>query len=137
MTNKSKVKPEKLKNGVKKQFLSLSYKSPHIKIPSNAKAVIYSKGIKHVAYLSDGDDHGGPSLTNSIEYAVVELSKLLGNHPEDVTVLQLNYEKDIYDLVTFKDGDPIWNKFDNTKLLTSMKVWLNLTDYEESLFLED
>lgn len=113
-----------------KSYIHLTYRNPNN--TSKAKVVIFSKGNRHSAFISDADDNVGMSLTNSIEYAVIDLSKKLGVHPENIQVFQLDYNRDMYESVKFVNGNPNWSDIGNDKILSEMGNWLNLTEDEKS-----
>lgn len=117
-----------------KKHIQLSYGVPHLNKRSSASVVIYSKSGKHSVFLRESEDNEGMSLTNSIEFAVIELSKYLGCHPEVLQVFQLDYHTEEYDLVKFKEGNPTWVPTPNSKLLSLITSWIGLSEEDEKHF---
>jgi hypothetical protein len=119
---------------MKKSYFELTYSVPHLNKPSIVDAVVYNKAGKYSVMFKESVNNIGMSLTNGIEYAVIALSKKLGIHPENLQVFQLDVERDQYDYVQFKDGNPQWLAFDNSDILPMLIDWMQLTEEEEQSF---
>ena len=117
-----------------KKYYPLPFNVPHLKFKTEASAVVFSKGTKHVVFIEESKTNEGMSLTNSIEFAVIQLSKLLGVHPEVMKVFQLDLYRDAYDLVEFKDGNPSWVPVENSNVMQLVTSWLHLTKDDENQF---
>jgi len=126
---------------MKRNFLSLEYFSDGRAVPTKASVVVFSKSTRHLFFIEEDKDNPGISLTNSIEWAVIELLKRFECDTSESKFLQFDHERLEYDLVEFPAGKgsdnmfppPKWTSFDNSSLLKDMSSWLKLTEEEENL----
>lgn len=110
------------------RLISFEYKT-YTKINSRASAVIYSNNNKYAIIIEEDKDNKGPSLTNSIEHAFLELKNLLKSDLTDSLIIHVDTETKQYALVSHLPENPIWHPIHHLNLLNTVIKFLDF--YEE------